>query len=190
MKKYIILFLTLVFLAIPSFSGQKFLLGLSGGYYNVSDSSFKDIYSSGSGIYGLVAGVNVWKGIQILGSYKFFSVDGKTTYTQEPLKFSMNPLTLSLRYIFGKDGWKFKPYAGAGIDFYSYKEDIVNESEFMKDTSDSTTGFHFQGGGVVELMKNLYIDLNFKYTSADAKPYDKTVKLGGTEFGIGLLFTF
>ncbi len=190
MKRTITLFFTFMLLALPSFSGQRFLLGLSGGYYTVSDYSFKDIYSSGSGIYGLMAGVNVWKGVQILGSYKFFSVDGKTTYTKEDLKFSMNPLTLSLRYKFGREGWKFKPYAGVGIDFYSYKEDVVNESEFMKDTSDSTTGFHFQGGGMVELIKNLFIDLNFKYTVADAKPYDKTVKLGGTEFGVGLLFVF
>ncbi len=186
----IALFLTLSLLSLPLFSGDRFLIGLSGGYYNVSDSSFKEIYSSGSGIYGLVAGVNVWKGVQVLGSYKFFSVDGKTTFTKEALKFSMNPLTLALRYNFGREGWKFKPYAGAGIDFYSYKEDVVNESEFMQDTSDTTTGFHFQGGGVLKLMKGLFIDLNFKYTVADAKPYDKTIKLGGTEFGVGVIFVF
>ncbi len=190
MKRATTIFLAILFLSISSLAGQKFLLGVSGGYYSVSDSDFKDIYSSGSGIYGFLAGMNIWKGIQVFGSYKFFSVDGKTTYTKEDLKFSMNPLTLALRYNFGKEGWKLKPYAGAGIDFYSYKEDIVNESEFMKDTSDSVTGYHVQLGGSVELIKNLCLDLNFKYTIADAKPYEKTVKLGGTEFGIGLLFVF
>lgn len=190
MKRATTIFLTLLFLSISSFAGQRFLLGVSGGYYNVSDSDFKDIYSSGSGIYGLLVGANIWKGIQVFGSYKFFSVDGKTTYTKEDLKFSMNPFTLALRYNFGKGSWKLKPYAGTGIDFYSYKEDVVKESEFMKDTSDSLTGYHFQFGGSLELIKNLCVDLNFKYTIADAKPYEKKVKLGGTEFGIGLVFVF
>lgn len=190
MKRATTLFLAIFFLSISSFSAQRFLLGISGGYYNVSDSDFKDIYSSGSGMYGILAGVDIWKGIQIFGSYKFFSVDGKTTYTNEDLKFSMNPLTLALRYNFGREGWKLSPYAGAGIDFYSYKEDVVNEREFMKDTSDSVTGYHFQLGGYVRLIKNLSVDLNFKYTIADAKPYEKTVKLGGTEFGVGFLFVF
>jgi opacity protein-like surface antigen len=189
MKK-VSIFLVILLLSIPSFSAQKFLVGISAGYYNVSDSDFKEIYSSGSGIYGFLAGMNIWKGLQVFGSYKFFSVDGKTTYTKEDLKFSMNPLTFALRYKYGKEGWKVKPYAGAGIDFYSYKEDVVNETEFMKDTSGNTTGYHIQLGGSLELIKNLCIDLNFKYTVADAKPYEKTVKLGGTEFGIGLLYTF
>ncbi len=190
MKK--ILFLVIfVFLISISLSGEnRFFLGVSGGYYNFSDSSFKDIYNDGTTIYGGIFGVHVWKEMQIVGSFKFLSMDGKTTYTKEDLKFSMSPITVALRYKFGKNSWKVNPYLGAGFDYYPYKEDVVNETEFLKDTSESVFGYSIQGGFSAIILKNLTIDGNLKYTVADAKPYETKVKLGGFEIGIGLLFAF
>ncbi|MGQ9618828.1 MAG: outer membrane beta-barrel protein [Candidatus Aminicenantia bacterium] len=183
----IMLFFLLFF---PLLSEDRFLVGLSGGYYSISDSSFKEIYNSGAPIYGGILGFNISKELQIVGTFKFFSTDGKTTYIKEDLTFSMNPLTLAFRYRFGKSEWLFKPYLGAGFDYYSYKEDVKNETEFLRDTSDSVFGYSIQGGGSLKLMKNLFAEINFKYTIANAKPYETEVELGGFELGAGLLFVF
>jgi opacity protein-like surface antigen len=80
---------------------------------------------------------------------------------------------------------KLSPYLGAGVDFYFFKERAR-----MGDTSDSTTGFHIEGGSYIALGQRFHIDLYLRYIKADAKPFDETIQLGGLRAGVGVSYSF
>lgn len=77
------------------------------------------------------------------------------------------------------------PYLGAGLDIYFFKERAR-----IGDTSDSTIGYHVEGGSYISLGQRFYVDLNLRYVKADAKPYDEVLKLGDFRVGIGGSYSF
>lgn len=183
MKK--ILIITAVILLFTLFTrAEKLRLGASSGYYSVQDSIYKETYGSGNFMYGIFIAYNLTKGLEFRGEAGYFKDSGKTGITKEEMEFSIIPVVAGIRYLIIKIK-SLKPYIGVGVDFYFFKEKVR-----LGDTSDSTTGFHIETGSYISLGRRLFIDLNFRYVNAEAKPYDEKINLGGFRTGIGVGFSF
>lgn len=192
MKEHIrikILILTTCILMIglrsPAFAG-KFKIGGSINYYSVSDSIYKDTYGSGNLMFGAYLNYEIFHFLEVMAEANYYQDKGEMTLTKEEVKFTLTPLVLVIRSKLPKMKTA-TPYLGVGLEYYLYKEDLPDRFE---DVSESTVGFHIEAGVYVNLLKSLFLDLNFRYTQADAKPFDETIKLGGWRAGLGVGFHF
>ncbi len=183
MKKISIITLTLLYLAILA-SAEGFRLGGSGGYYVVADSVYKDVYGSGSFMVGGFISYDLIKIFELRGEIDYFGDKGEMSLTGEEIKFSIIPIVAGMRVKPIKISI-FNPYLGVGVDFFFFKEKVS-----LGNTSDSTTGFHYDAGTYITLGRRFYIDLNVRYVNADARPHDETIKLGGWRTGIGVGYSF
>lgn len=159
-------------------------VGGSIGYYSVADSIYRDTYGSGNLIYDVSLSYDLWRNFEIRGEVSYFKDRGEMTLTQEEIKFSMIPVVIGLRVKLVQIK-KLSPYLGTGIDFYSFKERAR-----LGDTSDSTVGFHIEGGTYIALGQKFRLDFNLRYVKADAQPFDETIKLGGWRAGVGVGYSF
>ena len=183
MKKLLCV-LTVLFVFVLYSSGEGFRVGGSIGHYIVADSVYQDTYGSGSLIYEGFLSYDLSKHLEIRAAVGYFKDKGEMTLTREEITFSMVPLVLGVRVKLAKMG-KLDPYLGVGVDFYSFKERAR-----LGDTSDSTTGFHLEGGNYVALGQRFYIDINLRYVKADAQPLDEVIRLGGWRAGVGMGYSF
>ncbi len=176
---------------------SRFRIGLVFGRFTVNDENMKEFYGNWfKNIPGAEVSIHTFQRIDVWASYKMFSNERTTTYFGDPVKFKLSPLSIGLRYRFPK--WRFlEPFAGAGLNFYSYKETIGGESD-LEDTKGSATGFHFQGGTYFHLKKirMLLGEVFFKYNMVK-KTLDQPlpdgsdqIDLGGLEIGVGLVVKF
>ena len=163
---------------------KEFSVGASVGYYSIADSTFKQTYGSGSLIYCGFFSYVVGHNIELRGEISYFHDRGEMTLTKETIEFSMIPVVLGARYKI-VDIYHLSPYIGAGFDFYSFKE-----SARIGDTSDSTVGFHIEGGCAVALGESFFFDLSLRYIKADAEPYDEIIRLGGFKVAVGVGYSF
>jgi biotin carboxyl carrier protein len=176
---------------------SRFRAGLTFARFSINDKNMRDFYADWfKNIPGIELSIHTMHNIDVWLSGKIFNEDQQTTYFEAPIKFKLLPLAVGLRYRFPKYGF-VEPFVGAGLNFYSYKESVGNESD-LGDTKDSATGFHFQGGTYFHLKRvrlmlgEIFLKYNIvKKTLTELLP-DGTDKLdlGGFEMGIGLLVKF
>jgi membrane fusion protein, multidrug efflux system len=177
--------------------GNQFRVGLIFGRFSINDKNLRAFSGQWfKNIPGIEFSVHTLYNVDVWASYKTYTNNYTTTVYKNETKFKLVPISIGLRYRFPK--WRFvEPFVGAGLNFYSFKETISGETD-LKDTSDSATGFHFQGGTYLHIkhFRNLQGEIFLKYnmvkkTLADALP-DGTNKfdLGGFEMGIGLVARF
>lgn len=188
MKKIIVLFTGLfIFMSLshPAFS-QRFKAGGALNYYTVTDSIYKDIYGSGNLMFGGSLSYEVLKKLEIRAEANYFKQKGEMTISQEDITLTIMPIVLGARIRFIELN-KLSFYLGAGIDFYSYKEELPDRFE---DVSESTTGYHLEAGTYLNIFQRVYLDVNFRYIKADTKLFDETIKLGGIRTGIGIGLQF
>jgi len=183
MKQVLNVLAYLLIFALNSSAGG-FRVGASVGYYSVADSIYKDTYGSGNLIYDGSLSYDLLRHFEIRGEVGYFKDKGKMTLTREEINFSMIPVVIGMRAKLVKIK-KLSPYLGAGVDFYSYKE-----RSRLGDTSESTVGFHIEGGSYIALGQRFHMDFNLRYVKADAQPFDETIKLGGWRAGIGVGYSF
>lgn len=165
---------------------DKFKIAGTLCYYSVSDSIYKDTYGSGNLMFGAYLNYELFRFLEIMAEANYCQDKGEMTLTKEEVKFTLTPLVLAIR---GKlpNMKTATPYLGVGLEYYLYKEDLPDRFE---DVSESTVGFHAEAGVYVNVLKNIFLDLNFRYIKADAKPFDETIKLGGLRAGLGIGFRF
>jgi hypothetical protein len=144
-------------------------------------------------LFGFEGSVHVRYNIDVWASYRVYTDETKTTYYGKEAKFRLNQVSLGA--VYRPVVWKvLEPFVGAGIEIYSYSEEI--ESEALTDTSGNAFGFHIQGGTYINIFKFLagkvFLRLNaVKKTLAEPLPDGTTeLDLGGKEFGAGLVFRF
>lgn len=154
------------------------------GYYSVADSIYKNTYGPGHLMYGVFLSYDLMRNFELRGEVGYFKDKGEMTLTQEEIIFSIIPVVLGMRVKLFEIKY-LAPYLGAGVNFYSFKERAR-----IGDTSDSTIGFHVEGGSYIALGQKFHIDINLRYVKADAKPYDETLKLGGFKVGVGVGYSF
>ena len=178
------LIVTIIFFFNIFATSEGFRGGGSVGYYAVPDSIYRDTYGSGNLMYGVFLSYDLMRNFELRGEVGYLKDKGEMTLTKEEITFSILPVVLGVR-IKIIETKNLSPYLGAGVDFYSYKERAR-----IGDTSDSTIGFHVEGGSYISLGRRFTIDLNLRYVKADAKPYDETFKLGGWRAGVGVGYSF
>jgi len=184
MKKIEFMFTVLIlFVGLSHYSfAENFKLGGSFNYYSVTDSIFNEVYEDGGLMFGGSLSYEPIKRLEIRGEANYYHAKGGMTFTQEEVTFTIIPIVVGLR-IWIVEIKNFMPYLGTGINFYSYKEELPDRFE---DISDSTIGFHFEGGTYLNLVKMFYLDFNFRYIFATAED----IKLGGPRAGIGIGIQF
>jgi hypothetical protein len=183
MKRIVcVLAFVLVFTLHPS--AGELRLGASMGYYSITDSIYKSTYGSGEFICGGSLSYDLLRLFEIRGEVAYFKDKGEMTLTQEEIEFSMIPVVLGIRAKLIKME-RLSPYLGAGVDLCSYKEKAR-----LGNTSESTVGFHIEGGSYIALGHRFRVDLNLRYVKADAQPFDETIRLGGWRAGVGVDYSF
>jgi opacity protein-like surface antigen len=186
-KKVGLILIFIFFFVFTSHSfADKFKLAGILSYYSVSDSIYKDTYGSGNLMFGVYLNYELFQFLEIMAEANYYQDKGEMTLTKEEVKFTLTPLVLAIR---GKlpNMKTATPYLGVGLEYYLYKEDLPDRFE---DVSEATVGFHVEAGVYVNVLKSLFLDLNFRYVKADAKPFDETIKLGGLRAGLGIGFRF
>jgi hypothetical protein len=182
--KYAIVAAFTALLTPSAFSGL-IKAGVTAGYYMPADSVLKEIYGKGGLMIGGFASYEPIRKIEIRGEYNYFRAKGEMTLMHDPIVLTLTPIVIGARYRLLSG--KICPYLGAGIDFMSYKEELP---ERMGNVSDSTTGFHAEGGIYLNLISALFIDLNVRYVSAELMSFGEKVKLGGIRAGVALGYSF
>jgi outer membrane protein W len=165
-------------------------LGFTAGYLTLQDDVFSETYGEGGvffkGEYSVVLPVKV-ESFDIWTGFTFFTMNGKTSITQEDLKLKITNLSVALRYLHSFS--KFTPFAGAGIDYVVYEE-ILPEDYMIESVGGSDLGFHIQGGVYYHALPYLSLKAHIKYLWCNTDADGLEVNLGGVEYGGGLVFRF
>jgi opacity protein-like surface antigen len=188
MKKLTMLTVAMFFLSLsPRAYSQGFKAGACLAYYSVNDSVFKDVYGTGSMMFGAFLSADIVKKLELRAEINYFSSKGEMTLSKEEVTYTLIPIVATLRFrIF--DAKKISPYIGAGLDFCSYKEKVPER--FGGDISGSKTGFHGELGTYVNLSRKLQLDINLRYLKAAIEPFSEKREIGGFRAGIGIGYRF
>ena len=183
MKKTTLIIVGILLFAAFSYS-QAIKIGGTLGYRSVTSSIFQDLYGSGAVMFGGSLAYEALPALELRGEIRYFKAEGTMNVTDETIKLSIVPLVLGFRY----SGLGFNQVAlflGAGIGSYRYKE-----TARIGDTSDSTLGYHVEGGLYIFPARKVHFDVYVRYVKAAAEPFDETIELGGLYGGIGIGFRF
>ncbi len=170
---------------------RYFTVGLLGGFYFLQDQVFRELYGESAPFFGgeltLRFPVREPHGVDIAVGGRTLSSKGRTSYTEEDLSLRLTNLSLSVRYSY--DTGRFAVFAGPGIEYVSFKETYA-ETFPTDSVKGSRTGFHVTGGGYFHVTAGLSIKAYFKYCRVETESPGFPVNLGGTEWGMGILYRF
>lgn len=155
------------------------------GRYNISEPRFKNIYPVGGTMPGLVLTSTLIWNVDLYLEVKEMNKVGKLTFSGDKTTLILVPLSLGLRYV--QPLGFVQPYLGAGFDIYLFYETNPIGTVFSY-----VHGTHVLGGTYIQFHKSVPVLLNFrlKYTSANVTINEIEVKLGGLEYGAGLVLAF
>ena len=167
----------------PAPNGDTFSMFLGRfGYFQASDSAFKDIYGNGAVFGGelRLGGRRIVGWLE--GSYRERA--GKFSFTGEKTKVKVTAIEVGALYriIAGN----ISPYAGAGIGYYMFKEsnDPIGTAEQGK------IGFCGAFGVSLIIGRSFVLDVRGKYSTCAMKPADFNINVGGITLGVGAGFRF
>ncbi len=171
---------------------EKYLtIALSGGFFFSKDEVFRQIYGDSLPVFGphLTFRFPILDphGLDFLLGGRFLQAKGKTSYTREETKLRIESLSFSVRYSF--ETGKFALFLGPGMDYVMYKETYA-ETFPVDSVEGSEAGFHITSGGYYHLSPSLSLKGYFKYGLAKTDAPGFQVNLGGTEWGVALVYRF
>jgi len=172
-------------------SNQKLGISINSSLYFPHDADFQDVY--GSNMFSLGGGLSFLfplsnkEDLGIALDFNYMSAKGSTSYTDEEIKFSMIPLSLTIFYSphFGK----FSPFAGIGGDYYNYKEKYP-ETFTITETTGSLLGYNLLLGTHLQIAKSIAVKVYFKLHMAKKTENEIKTNLSGNEYGISLIYFF
>ncbi len=183
--------------------GRNIILEFKGAYLLPTSSAFKEIYESGSGLFGPEVTVQLlddnqhWYGF---ASFDYFHKKGYSTGLSEVTKVSLIPLALGVKYLKPIRNDKIDLYGGFGFQAVDVR--TKNYSQFVTSKlSQWGFGVITKVGAFYHLPHNFLLDLFFDYSFAKAgnNGYGcenindiASVKanVSGAIFGIGLGYNF
>lgn len=176
---------TFVFLAANQAFSQttaQLKFGCQVKQYNLSDERYQRVYGSGTVMpsLSLSFGKRLY---EFRLETEFFRKTGNMTVTREEVKLSITPIIVGGRFKFFN--FKLKPYIGAGIGFYVYKESLPERFEEVSGVSE---GFHAELGLDYSLSNRISFNFNVRFITAKIK--DTEVNLGGISIGFGAAYNF
>jgi opacity protein-like surface antigen len=166
-------------------------VGLLGGIYFLQDEAFQELYGKSAPFFGgeltMRFPVRDPHGVDVALGGRTLSRKGRTSYTEEDLSLRLTNLFLSLRYSY--DTGRFAVFAGPGIEYVSYRETYA-ETFPIDSVKGSRTGFQVTGGGYLHLTSALSVKAYLKFCKVETKSPGFRVNLGGTEWGMGIIYRF
>jgi opacity protein-like surface antigen len=166
-------------------------VGLLGGIYFLQDEVFQELYGKSAPFLGgeltMRFPVREPHGVDVSAGGRTLSRKGRTSYTEEALNLRLTNLFLSLRYSY--DTGRFAIFAGPGIEYISYKETYA-ETFPVDSVKGSRTGFHITGGGYLHVTSALSVKAYLKLCRVETESPGFRVNLGGTEWGMGIIYRF
>jgi len=170
---------------------RYFTVGLLGGFYFLQDQVFQELYGKSAPFFGaemtLRFPIREPHGMDIAAGGRTLTKKGLTSYTEEDLSLRLTNLSLSLRYSY--DTGRFALFLGPGIEYVTYKETYA-ETFPIDSTNGSQTGLHLTAGGYVHVTSGLSLKGYFKYCRIETDKPGFRINLGGTEWGLGILYRF
>ncbi|MBD3414127.1 MAG: hypothetical protein GF421_06835 [Candidatus Aminicenantes bacterium] len=165
------------------------LFGFTLGNTRPASERFKEVYGNIgvmtgieiSHFFPLIQNSSLGISLEIRGMAKA----GQSTISRQNTLLSMNPITVTGRYILKKG--VLRPFLGTGLDIFLYKE-----QSSLGDHSGAAGGFHLEGGVYCHppLFDMISIKAGVRWTRAVAQEDSIKVNLGGLEFGLGILLCF
>ncbi len=183
-KSISIIFMILVVAGSVYGSGNVFT-GINFGVLFPSDSNYKEIYGNSAFFPELEIGLQIYKGIMIIGEYGSFTKTGKTIGELKlDIKSSQSLMSIGVAHrVYSIK--RLIIIAKSGIAFINYKEEAMGES-----ISGNKTGFMLGGDLVFNVSDKLYTKGAIKYRSAKDTINRMEIKLGGLSIGIGVGIKF
>ncbi len=194
MKKYLILLFILFFSAATLHAQpekeKKWAVGLFSGLYFMQDEAFREVYGQNTFFLGAEIPLSLSKLIKNLEGifhFRYMNDKGKATLTEEETRLQLIYFSLSVRYMMNLK--KFRPFLGPGVDYIHYQEKYP-ETFPVDSMKGNTLGFHILAGSYYSLGPSLSLNVYVKYNIAETTEEETKVNLGGTEWGIGLIYRF
>jgi len=175
----IAVFFILAFVPQAFAADKLFKAGIGANYYSPGDDKYSEIYESGSPMFTGMFSFNLFKSMELTGEVGRFQDKGEMTATEEELSFAITSFSGGIRIRMGFS--RFGPYGGVGAVYYSISEDYP---ERLEDVKISTAGIYADAGSYLYLGDKFFVDLNFRYVSAEVKPVDRSRSVGGLRVGI------
>jgi len=181
MKKMISIAAILFLLSGIGYAGDV-IFKVKGSYFHPSDTAFKDIYGGGV-MYGVEAGAEIWKNLEIWVGGRYFSKKGELSLTREETKLKIIPIEGGLRYTLSLRSVNL--YSGIGISYYLYKE-----TNPIGNVDWGELGAVARVGSFVEMNQRWTIDFYVSYSYCKMRPADFKINIGGIEAGIGIGYRY
>ena len=155
------------------------------GRNKVDEPRFAAVYKNNGPIVGLSISGNLVFNLNLYLDVKYMSRKGMLTYTKEETTLSFLPISGGLRYVLPLD--VVHPYVGVGTDVFFYFEENPIDT-----VVNAARGTHLLIGAYVHPLEDvpLALNLRLKWTSAKTTEQDRTVNLGGLEYGLAVAFIF
>ncbi|MBN2408667.1 MAG: outer membrane beta-barrel protein [Candidatus Aminicenantes bacterium] len=170
---------------------KYFTVGLLGGFYFLQDEVFQELYGKGAPFFGtemtLRFPIRDPHGLDVAAGARILSKKGRTSYTEESLSLRLTDFFLSLRYSY--DTGRYALFFGPGVEYVLYKETYDPAFPIVSSTG-SQAGLHFTAGAYVHLTSGLSLKGYMKYGLVKTEKPGFRVNLGGTEWGLGILYRF
>jgi hypothetical protein len=159
----------------------EFLLGRN----RVAEPRFAAVYKNNGPIVGVSFSGNLVANLNLYLDVKYMSRTGTLTYTKEESTLSFLPLSGGLRYIHPFE--YVHPYVGVGTDVYFYYEENPIDT-----VVNAARGTHLLAGAYIHPLENVPLALNvrIKWTTAKTTEQERTINLGGLEYGLTVAFLF
>jgi outer membrane receptor protein involved in Fe transport len=158
-------------------------IGPYAGFFQPRDAELKSIYGNGDVIYGGRLGVHIWQGFYFWFSASQFKVISKTTFSEDKTTLTLMPFSAFLRCSLSL-GF-FKPYAGIGFTYMSFKEESA-----IGNVTGNGSSTAYEGGFELKMNRHFYLDLGVRYDLIKVNPTGFEIDLGGLQAGVSLLVSF
>ncbi len=163
---------------------KKFSIYLGAGIRNVTENKYEEVYGENNISFSADIGLKIYRSLELFLHTDYFKADGELTFSKENTTLKIIPVELGIRFILGNN--IIRPYVGAGMGYYIYKEE-----NYIGTIDKNKIGFLAEGGIRFFVIKPLFIDLKLKYISLNVKNDENSnIQLGGISYmgGIGISF--
>ena len=180
-----ITFMLILLIASAEAQTHRFQLALDLSYLMHRDSTYKDLYGSGSIFPELKAGIRLFSGLQATGGFGYFKEKGTISGLEGELGETESLQTYysaGLEYLFDVSwSWTMKVSG-------EYIWIDLEESAFNEIIKDSSNAFRVGVGFIYDIGHGFFIEIFGAYSSGDDTVNEIDIKLGGFQGGIGIGF--
>jgi hypothetical protein len=178
-------FMLIILIAGAEAQTHRFQLALDLSYLAHRDSTYKDLYGSGSIVPELKAGIRLFSGLQVTGGFGYFKEEG-TIFGLEgddaKAESLQNYYSAGLEYLI-EVSWSSSLKVSGEYIWVDYEE-----SAFFEIIKGSANAIRVGAGLVYDIGHGFIIEFFGAYTSGSDDVNGIDIKLGGFQAGIGLGF--